>query len=239
MSKVLQEFCQLRDEGWMWVNYNGDNWKSPVFYFSLPKRNMSPRWYISGPKYQRFFFFSSKLIWEREREREVNFIVPLIYIFIGWFLYVPWPKIKPATLAYQGDVLTNWATQPGSLSVSYIRCVATVLSFICFILSSSSVLNTNFVVKFSWLVMPVKHGMKLQPLLLLSSSNSSSPRPYSKIRVRICKNHKMCFILWGLQCWENVFLAFECIIFFFLLPLLETARNLRLRGRTWKARHLF
>ena len=27
--------------------------------------------------------------------------------------YVPWPGIEPTTLAYQGDALTNWATQPG------------------------------------------------------------------------------------------------------------------------------
>ena len=50
--------------------------------------------------------------WERERERE-RFVVPLIYTAIGWFLYVPWPGIELATLAYWEDVLTNWATQPG------------------------------------------------------------------------------------------------------------------------------
>lgn len=50
---------------------------------------------------------------ERERDWETWFGVPLIYVFIGWFLYVPWPGTKPATLAYRDSALTNWATQPG------------------------------------------------------------------------------------------------------------------------------
>ena len=41
------------------------------------------------------------------------FIVLLIYAFICWFLYVPWPGVKPATLAYQNDSLTRWDTWPG------------------------------------------------------------------------------------------------------------------------------
>ena len=49
---------------------------------------------------------------ERERERE-RFVFPLIYVFIGWFLYVPCPEIEPVTLEYGDDALTNWATQPG------------------------------------------------------------------------------------------------------------------------------
>ena len=44
----------------------------------------------------------------REEERE-RFVVPLIYAFIGWYLYVPCPEIKPTTLA---DALTNRATGP-------------------------------------------------------------------------------------------------------------------------------
>ena len=48
---------------------------------------------------------------ETDRQRH-QFVVPLIYAFIGWFLYVPWPGIKPATLACQDDAPTNWATQP-------------------------------------------------------------------------------------------------------------------------------
>ena len=39
----------------------------------------------------------------RKREKH-QFAVPLIYTLIGWFLYVPWPGIKPATLAYRGEV---------------------------------------------------------------------------------------------------------------------------------------
>ena len=50
---------------------------------------------------------------ERERERHWERFVPLFYAFIFCFLYVPWPKIKPATLAYQDDALTNWTTWSG------------------------------------------------------------------------------------------------------------------------------
>ena len=50
---------------------------------------------------------------QRERERTVNSLIPLIYTFIGWFLYGPWPGIKPATLEYPDDVLTNWPIPAG------------------------------------------------------------------------------------------------------------------------------
>ena len=54
-NKVLKEFCQLRGKGQMWENYNWDNWIAPVFYFSLFKRNMFPRWYISGHQLSTLF----------------------------------------------------------------------------------------------------------------------------------------------------------------------------------------
>ena len=64
------------------------------------------------------FLFICLVVWEgvggRERERH-QFVVPLIYSFIGWFLYVPWLGIEPATLVYWDDALTNWATCPGQL----------------------------------------------------------------------------------------------------------------------------
>ena len=40
-------------------------------------------------------------------------VVPLIYTFIGSFLYVPWLRTEPATSVHQDDALINWATQPG------------------------------------------------------------------------------------------------------------------------------
>ena len=44
----------------------------------------------------------------RERERENHqFVVPLTDELIGRFLYVPWRGIKPATLVYQDEALTN------------------------------------------------------------------------------------------------------------------------------------
>ena len=64
--------------------------------------------------------FSLLLIFrEREEERreggarKEHQFVPLIYACISWFLYVPWPGIKPATLLYWDDALTTWATQLG------------------------------------------------------------------------------------------------------------------------------
>ena len=51
---------------------------------------------------------------EKKREREKHqFVVPHIYAFIGWFLYVPWLGIEPATLAYWDDAPTNWASGQG------------------------------------------------------------------------------------------------------------------------------
>ena len=50
-------------------------------------------------------FFFNLLISERER-----FVVPLIYTFSSWFLYVPWPGIEPVVLVYWDDALTNWVT---------------------------------------------------------------------------------------------------------------------------------
>ena len=51
---------------------------------------------------------------EREREREKHqCVVQLIDEFIGCFLYVPWPEIKPTTLVHGDNTLTNRATRPG------------------------------------------------------------------------------------------------------------------------------
>ena len=59
-----------------------------------------------------FLFLNFYLLILRKREKHW-FVVPLIYAFIGWLPYVPWPGIKPATLMYQDDALTNWAPWPG------------------------------------------------------------------------------------------------------------------------------
>ena len=47
-----------------------------------------------------------------EREKHWS-VVPRIYMFIGWFLYVPWPGIRLTTLMYLDDALTNPSTRPG------------------------------------------------------------------------------------------------------------------------------
>ena len=48
----------------------------------------------------------------REREKH-QFVVPLMGAFIGCVLYVSWPEIAPATLAYWDEALSDRATQPG------------------------------------------------------------------------------------------------------------------------------
>ena len=52
--------------------------------------------------------------WETKRERQkLQFVVWLIYTFIGCFLYVPWPGSEPTALVDWDNVLTRGATQPG------------------------------------------------------------------------------------------------------------------------------
>ena len=48
-----------------------------------------------------------------------QFVAALIYTFIGWFLYVPWPGIKPTTWEYWDNTLTKWATRPGWKSYTF------------------------------------------------------------------------------------------------------------------------
>ena len=61
---------------------------------------------------RNFSFESFKIVfidfWKRE---EYWLLVPLLYAFIGWHLYMPWPGIEPSTLVYWDNSLTNWATQ--------------------------------------------------------------------------------------------------------------------------------
>ena len=50
---------------------------------------------------------------ERKRRGRHQFVVPLVYAFIGFFLYVPWLGIEPATLTYLDSTLTSWEMWPG------------------------------------------------------------------------------------------------------------------------------
>ena len=56
-------------------------------------------------------FYKLLFIDSREREEEVRerhwFAVPLIYVFIGWLLYVPWLGIEPQPWCI-GTTLTSW-----------------------------------------------------------------------------------------------------------------------------------
>ena len=55
---------------------------------------------------------------EKERDRQTDkhrFVAPPICALIGWFLYVPWLEIEPATVVHEDDALTNEATRPGRM----------------------------------------------------------------------------------------------------------------------------
>lgn len=91
----------------------------------LGYRKHQTAWAIIRPtgfhfEFAIFFFFFKKLILEKERgRREIEkhqFALPHIYVFTSWFLYVPWPGFESATLAYQDDAPTQWATQPVQIS---------------------------------------------------------------------------------------------------------------------------
>ena len=110
----------------------------PSFFYSLSKCTSIANgcWHIvrccwyngepggSGPNLMEFIVKSDKvllllfylLFWEKEREKQW-FVFPLIYAFIGWFLYVPWLGIEPPKLMYWDDTLANWATQPQAVQV--------------------------------------------------------------------------------------------------------------------------
>ena len=57
--------------------------------------------------YLRYFLNFYVLIWKSERN--IDFVVPLIYAFTGCFLYVPWLETEPVTLVYQGNQLSYLA----------------------------------------------------------------------------------------------------------------------------------
>ena len=75
-----------------------------TFTITMP-RTFSQDLYMAGYSFYYWFFF--------EREEKHQFVVPLIYVFIGCFLCVPWLGKKPKILVYPDNVLTNWGTWPG------------------------------------------------------------------------------------------------------------------------------
>ena len=56
---------------------------------------------------------------ERERERETLICCSFFNALIGCFFSVLWPGIKPATLVYGEDILTNWVTPSGDHFLSW------------------------------------------------------------------------------------------------------------------------
>ena len=58
---------------------------------------------------------------EEQRQTEKHRpTIPPVCALTGWFLYVPWAKIEPATLVYQAGALTNEATWPGQSNSYFI-----------------------------------------------------------------------------------------------------------------------
>ena len=67
------------------------------------------------------------------KREKCQFVVPLIHALIGWFLYVPWPGIKPTTLAHWVNAPTNWAPGQGPYHSLFKK---DLIYFILFILET-------------------------------------------------------------------------------------------------------
>ena len=91
---------------------------------------------------------------EREREEKHWFVVPLIYAFISYFLYVPWTGIEPTTLANWDDILTNWATQLGPSLFTL-----TTSSYILSTFSMRALKEKVWVFSFPWWGSPEKQNL--------------------------------------------------------------------------------
>ena len=107
--------------------------------------------------------------WERERRERGQhlLVIPLIYAFTDWFLYVPWPAIKPMTLANGDDALTNWATWPRRTRSYYTRDA--MLAKIWFPMKRFSDKNANRLLSLLFFL----EGMKMQ--LRLETSKYEIP----------------------------------------------------------------
>ena len=67
-----------------------------------------------------FLIVFRKTEWNGEGgEKENRFVVPPIHAFVGWFLYVTWPGIKPTTLAYWDD--TNQLSYPARAQICIFK----------------------------------------------------------------------------------------------------------------------
>ena len=78
--------------------------------------------FFQKSSYYWIHFIYLFLIDFRERkgdgEKKNQSVVPSIYAFIGWFLYVLWSGMEPSTLAYWDEALTTWTT--GSRQIRFI-----------------------------------------------------------------------------------------------------------------------
>ena len=105
---------------WNWTHFPSPKLASPSFLIGVYVEVIlcTPRMKVLEFHWLFNFLSFCLLILERkggERERHW-FVVPLVYAFIGWFFYVPWPRIEPITLVYWDDTLTNWAAWSGLFS---------------------------------------------------------------------------------------------------------------------------
>ena len=104
-----------------------------------------------------------RLIWFEERPE----YAPLIYAFSGWFLYVPWLGIKPATLTYQDDALTSWLPgqgfTPNSDAATYHTYAFTGITSFSEPVFSSIKTRLSFMVMFHIKLCSSKNILKSKP----------------------------------------------------------------------------
>ena len=79
--------------------------------------------------------FLNLLILESEREREIS--VCCSTFWCSHWLPLVWQGMEPATLTYQDNALTNWATQPGNPFSIFYLFQHFICSYVTFCIDSS------------------------------------------------------------------------------------------------------
>ena len=105
----------------LWIINLNNQWNFSWYEVLKPRSTEEASYHLVSGFYFILNFYL--LIWERERggRREKHWcVVPLIHVFIGCFLYVLWPGIKPTILSCWDDALTNCAIWPRPQYIDFV-----------------------------------------------------------------------------------------------------------------------